>query len=856
MMNVRLPVLCILVLVLQIFPAFAQPPNDLAGKAFILDPGHSQNENVGMYGYAEANKVLRVGFHLKEILQQSNPDTVVMTRTDSLTSVSITQRYTYANNFPHPDKWFHSIHSDAATLGSPANSLLILISDNCWVGPPATICQSRWGQTTITMGTYQSDIMSRTYRIGTRGVYGDRTFGYQFGTSYGTGGVGVLRETAMPATLSEGGFHTNPRQNLLNMNYESKRSEAKAIWMAILGHFGVARPPIRTLVGIIADVETNSPLKGATASIAGQTYTTNTHANTFAPYCGTDTTCSNGFYYFENLPAGTHSITFSKPGYNDSTVQVSVSDTFFTFLDIRLLSNLPPRVIASVPGQNAIGVQPDAVLRLDFSRALQRSSAEANIHLFGPSGDTLRGVFTWSNADRTLFFDPDSFLAFDTEYRYLIGGNVRDLYNHPFDGDGNGVGGDSLIITFRTRPNDLTPPVVISTFPESEDTLATPNHVIAITFDEIIDSNSVTLTNFSVGQIGGSLLVRTLQHWQNGEKSGVNIYVTAGLQSGTSYRVRVSGVADRWGNVMPAQVLWNFTIAPGSFTFTTIDDFNASIANWWQPGASGSTTGIDSARFSFSPTVAVPSVPSNTGSSLLQYYWQPGATSWLIREYLNGGPPRSVIWQKQNTWLQVYVHGDGGGTQFRFAVDDSVEVFPGGTSANHEVNLWKTIDWLGWRLVEWDLEHDSVGSWIGNGRLEGDLRFDSFQLRYLPGTSTPAGRVYFDQLQLARKTPSAVQRDPGALPGTFALHQNYPNPFNPETRIMYDIAEPGFARLVVIDMLGRQIRMLAAEPHQRGRYIVTWDGKDDRGLTVSSGMYLYRLQSGTMTLSGKMTLLK
>lgn len=855
MTNVRLPVLCLLLSIAAI-PVIAQPPTDLAGKAFILDPGHSQNENVGIYGYSEANKVLRVGFHLKEILQQSNPDTVVMTRTDSLTSVSITQRYTYANNFPHPDKWFHSIHSDAVTLGSPANSILILISDNCWVGPPGTICQSRWGQTTISMASYQSNIMSRAYRIPTRGVYGDRTFGFQFGTSYGTSGVGVLRETLMPATLSEGGFHTNPRQNLLNMNYESKRTEAKAIWMSILGHFGVSRPPIRTLIGVISDVETNTPLKGATATIAGQTYTTNTHQNTFAPYCGTDTTCSNGFYYFENLPSGLQGITFSKPGYNDSTVQVAITDTFFTFLDIRLLSNLPPRITSSLPAQNAIGVQPDALLRLDFSRAVERMSAEANIHLMGPSGDTLNGVFTWSNADRTIFFDPDSLFAFDADYQYFIGGNVRDLYNNPFDGNGNGIGGDSLIIMFRTRPDDLTAPVVVNTFPASDDTVDTPDHVISIMFDEIVDTNSVTLTNFSVGQIGGSLLARTLQHWQAGGRSGVNIYVTAGLQSGTSYRVRVSGVADRWGNIMPAQVLWNFTVAPGSYTFTTIDDFNSSVANWWQPGASGSTVGIDSARFSISTTVAVPSIPSNTGSSLLQFYWQTGGSSWLIREYLNSGPPRSVIWQKANTWLQAYVHGDGSGTQFRFAIDDSVDAFPGGTATNHEVSLWKTIDWVGWRLAEWDLENDSVGSWLGNGRLEGDLRFDSFQLRYIPGTSAASGQVYFDQLQLARKAPSTVERDPGVLPGAFALHQNYPNPFNPETRIMYDIGEAGFVRLFVIDILGRQIRTLVAAPHQQGRYVATWDGKDENGIAVSSGVYFYRLQSEAITLSGKMNLLK
>ncbi len=328
--------------ILLLFPLLtfllkAQTSSDLTGLAFIIDPGHSQNENVGMYGYSEAYKVLDVAFNLREFLQQSKADTVALTRTNRITIVSISQRYTFANNFPHPNKWFHSIHSDAANLGSSANSILVLISDVCASSTPGVkICSSRWGATTISMGNWMSDLMSRAYRIPTRGVYGDKTFGLQFGTSYGSAGIGVLRETTMAATLSEGGFHTNPRQNLLNLNNESKRTEAKAIWLSILGHFGVSRPPVRTLLGIISDRETNVPLNGVIVTTGNRSYRTNTYENTFEPYCGSDMTCSNGFYYFENLPLGSQSVTFSAIGYSDTTVQVSVIDSFFTFLDVEL----------------------------------------------------------------------------------------------------------------------------------------------------------------------------------------------------------------------------------------------------------------------------------------------------------------------------------------------------------------------------------------------------------------------------------------------------------------------------------------------------------------------------------------
>ncbi|MEX1274299.1 MAG: N-acetylmuramoyl-L-alanine amidase, partial [Bacteroidota bacterium] len=348
------------------------PPDDLSGIAFILDPGHSQNENVGIYGYSEAYKVLDVGLHLREFLRLSNADTVAMTRTDRNTVISVNQRATFSQNFPHPNKWFHSIHSDASSIGSPANSILILIPDNCAI-LSGKICQSKYGNTTISMGNWMSDLMSRTYRISTRGVYGDRTFGTQFGTNYGNSGLGVFQSSVV-STLSEGGFHTNSRQNLLNMNFESKRSEAKAIWMAMLGHFGVSRPPIRTLLGVITDFESGSPVNGVTVTLGNRTYTTNTYQNTFQPYAGGDTTLGNGFYYFEGLDAGLQSITISHPQFGDTTMHLTVIDSFFTFQDVRLISTLPPRITSAFPAQGATGVLPNATMQLTFSRPLHRSS--------------------------------------------------------------------------------------------------------------------------------------------------------------------------------------------------------------------------------------------------------------------------------------------------------------------------------------------------------------------------------------------------------------------------------------------------------------------------------------------------
>jgi hypothetical protein len=333
----------------------------------------------------------------------------------------------------------------------------------------------------------------------------------------------------------------------------------------------------------------------------------------------------------------------------------------------------------------------------------------------------------------------------------------------------------------------------------------------------------------------------------------VNMYATSGLQSGRVYRIRVSGVADLSGNSIPvtSPILWQFSTAPSTYQFATIDSFNTGITNWLQPAGSGSTAGIDSAAFEFNTAVTLPAIPSNTGSSLLRYYWNPSASAWLIREYLNGGAPRSVLWRKERNVLQAFVHGDASGSQFRFAIDDSVDAFPAGRAENHEVSRWFTIDWIGWKLVEWDLENDSIGSWLGNGRLEGLLRFDSYQLRYLPGSSARSGQLYFDQLQLATKTPTSVEDRKSGLPGEFVLHQNYPNPFNPGTEIRYEIREVGHVTLTVYDMLGREVATLVNEKLDAGRYSYRFNAS-----SLASGVYFYKLQSNAANSVKKMIITK
>ena len=92
---------------------------------------------------------------------------------------------------------------------------------------------------------------------------------------------------------------------------------------------------------------------------------------------------------------------------------------------------------------------------------------------------------------------------------------------------------------------------------------------------------------------------------------------------------------------------------------------------------------------------------------------------------------------------------------------------------------------------------------------------------------------------------------PSETPDRLELAQNYPNPFNPSTRISYSVPEQTDVRLAVYDMLGRQIAVLVDEAKSPGRYDVSWDAS-----TLSSGVYIYRIEAGGQTLTRSMTLVK
>lgn len=93
-------------------------------------------------------------------------------------------------------------------------------------------------------------------------------------------------------------------------------------------------------------------------------------------------------------------------------------------------------------------------------------------------------------------------------------------------------------------------------------------------------------------------------------------------------------------------------------------------------------------------------------------------------------------------------------------------------------------------------------------------------------------------------------------PTSFTLDQNSPNPFNQKTRIAYSIKEAGDATLFVFNLQGQLVRTLVSQHLTPGTYSVLWDGRDDKGLDLPTGTYIYTLKAGSTELNSKMTLVR
>ncbi|MEW6753604.1 MAG: FlgD immunoglobulin-like domain containing protein [Candidatus Latescibacterota bacterium] len=146
------------------------------------------------------------------------------------------------------------------------------------------------------------------------------------------------------------------------------------------------------------------------------------------------------------------------------------------------------------------------------------------------------------------------------------------------------------------------------------------------------------------------------------------------------------------------------------------------------------------------------------------------------------------------------------------------------------------VDWRNraWQVVEIPLDslHYRRGTPISTVDLKG----------------ITAGTFYLDEVRLVAVPPppttAVLEEHAVALPRGMSLDQNYPNPFNSSTVIRYALPQAQPVELALFDVAGQRVATLAADVRDAGRHAVTWDGRDDGGRLVATGVYLCRLRAG------------
>ena len=831
--RLLLPIICVLLM-----SETQAQIQGLSGWNIYLDPGHSQKENMGIYNYSEAEKNLGVGLALREmLLNETDIDTVYICRTNDQQYVSLSQRTDQANQLGAA--WYHSIHSDA---GSPDYNSTLLLWGQYYNGEEKNPNGGK------ALADIMVNILTDGMRIDSRGSVGDCSFYTWNDYCASSGGpyLYVNRNTNMPSELSEAGFHTNPDQNTLNMNTEWKRLEARTMFWSILQLHGISRPRVRIVTGIVKNRESGKPINGAQITIGSKTYTTDTYESLFYKYSDDPDQLSNGFYYIENVEDQDDSVMIivNAENFYPDTAKVGLRTDFFTFKDFYLISKLPPRIVETNPtdGDSAFSVLDD--IRFTFSRPMDKASVDSNLVI----KPWFANILVWSNNSQELFIRTDS-LQFETEYSIALSGQAHDQYGHFLDGNGDGAPGDSFRLQFKTGVDQI-PPEIVSTYPVENQLQVERQPIINIRYDERLDSASVIEEIFKLERFAdkSSVPIQILQ-FDTEEETVINIVPQDGLFADNIYVMRIyEGLKDLLGNEVSKYNSITFRTGDYNFVGPDIDDFEGGTDNWWQPTQSGSTVGTTAETKMAVDTDITNVITRSTKAMKLKYGWDKNADEWLIREYLSGGAPRSVQFDKNNI-LQVYIFGDGSGNRFRFAVDDHL---PATNASYHEVSPWITIDWIGWKLVSWDMVNDGTGVWLGNGALDGTLRIDSFQLTHAEGAAL-TGTIYFDDLRVVKKeaVPVSIEERAGKTPSRYELSQNFPNPFNPFTQIRFALPRRIHVYIDIYNILGEHIQTLVDEVYDAGRYSVRFDASH-----LPTGVYIYSMRAGSFIKSGKMILTK
>jgi N-acetylmuramoyl-L-alanine amidase len=496
---------------------------DLSGIKICIDPGHggyfaaTDRHVIPDAGtdFWESESNFQKALLLKSLLEAKGA-TALLTRntndypTDNEPSLAARVALANANNV----NWFHSIHSNAsgAALNTTANYTLMLIREKVvqggssvygpGTGNPET--QEAWNISSIIGPNIKSGL--RTQRVT---QFLDWTF---YGGNNGGYTLGVLRGLQMPGELSEGSFHDYYPETRRLMNNRYRKMEAYALRDAFLSYFQVPPDTLCIVAGILKH-SSGTPINGVKVRLLPEDIV----------YTGDN--YNNGFYMFDGVKAGAHTLSFETPNYETASVAVTLEAGKTLFLDRSFVGGAPATLTYYGPTTRDTLYSVNQTIGLSFSAAMDTASFRQAFSIT----PTVSGTLIWYNSLTTVLFRPDQQFQYLTWYTYRVAATARTTGGGYLDGNGDGTAGDDFVIKFRTMP----PPVfveqesAIPTFGLAQNFPNPFNPTTAISF-QLSDVSQVALKVFDV--LGRE--VASLVEGQKGAGSYTVQWNASGLPSG------------------------------------------------------------------------------------------------------------------------------------------------------------------------------------------------------------------------------------------------------------------------------------------------------------------------------------
>ncbi len=497
------------------------------------------------------------------------------------------------------------------------------------------------------------------------------------------------------------------------------------------------------------------------------------------------------------------------------------------------IPSLAPVVTATTPDENGSIAVSDAIA-FTFSKTMDESSL-AGAFQISPSAAT---SFIWSAEGKILTVSFPGNLSYDTDYTVTLGSNLTDVNGKALDGDGDGVPGEDFVLNFMTSPQDSRGPEIKSSTVADMATGVDIGSVFSFAFDELILGSSLTASSISFEtSTGQSVSFKYSVYQIDGTRTVVSVQPDDVLDYSKDYLLTFDGsISDILGNTIGSDIVWHFRTSTWGYSSEKIIDEFSAVTSWKAPTYSGSTVGVISASctFSLNTDYALPAAAAKN-SSALAFEWNPDVTSHLIREYLDPASTPGLVTFDTTYVLQVYIYGDSSNTKFRFCIDEN----DGAAYTDHEVSTWYTINWYGWKLVEWKMsDASSIGSWISaNNTLAGPYyRTDSYQLS-MDSQSDVSGILYFDRYRAVKKTNHST----GIENVTFDddIISCRPNPSSGQSNLVLKITEDDKYTVNVYNLGGQLIDVLLSEDLPVGEYCYPF------GERYKSGVYIIEIRTRT-----------